>query len=182
MAWTLPRPPATLAVADVALAFARDRVAAQLPGVEAAQAAPARKTLLIGGGIAAGVAALLLKRDRGARAAARPQRRARAARSRRLHAAAGLQLRRGRSGGEHRDRRARPARVRGAGDRRGRRGGRRRGRGRQHRRQVSDYAGPDGELADEAERPVAEAGEGESEGQEQTEAELREAAEPTAPA
>ena len=44
---------------------------------------------------------------------------------------------------------------------------------------VSDYAGPDGELADEAERPLAEAGEGESEGQEQTEDELREAAEST---
>jgi len=48
--------------------------------------------------------------------------------------------------------------------------------------QVSDYAGSElGEAADEAERPLAEAGEGESEGQEQTEAELREAAEPTAP-
>ena len=46
---------------------------------------------------------------------------------------------------------------------------------------VSDYAGPDGELADEAERAVAEAGEGESEGQEQTEAELREAAEASRP-
>jgi len=45
----------------------------------------------------------------------------------------------------------------------------------------SAYAGPEGEPADEAERPLAEAGEGESEGQEQTEAELREAAEPTAP-
>ena len=42
---------------------------------------------------------------------------------------------------------------------------------------VSDYAGPElGEVASEAERPLAEAGEGESEGQEQTEAELREAA------
>ena len=47
---------------------------------------------------------------------------------------------------------------------------------------VSDYAGPElGEPATEAERPLAEAGEGESEGQEQTEAELREAAAPTAP-
>jgi hypothetical protein len=36
----------------------------------------------------------------------------------------------------------------------------------------SDYAGPEGEPATEAERPLAEAGEGESEGQEQTEAEL----------
>ena len=38
---------------------------------------------------------------------------------------------------------------------------------------VSDYAGPEpGEPADEAHRPLAEAGEGESEGQEQAEAEL----------
>jgi hypothetical protein len=37
----------------------------------------------------------------------------------------------------------------------------------------SDYAGPElGEPADEAQRPLAEAGEGESEGQEQAEAEL----------
>jgi hypothetical protein len=48
--------------------------------------------------------------------------------------------------------------------------------------QVSDYAGPElGEPATPEERPLAEAGEGESEGQEQAEAELREAAEPTAP-
>ena len=40
---------------------------------------------------------------------------------------------------------------------------------------VSDYAGPEpGEPATEAERPLAEAGEGESEGQEQTEADLGE--------
>ena len=38
---------------------------------------------------------------------------------------------------------------------------------------VSDYAGPElGERADEAHRPLAEAGEGESEGEEQAEAEL----------
>ena len=47
--------------------------------------------------------------------------------------------------------------------------------------QVSDYAGPEGDAATEAERPLAEAGQGEAEGQEQTEAELREAAAPTAP-
>ena len=44
---------------------------------------------------------------------------------------------------------------------------------------VSDYVGPDGEVATEAERPLAEAGEGESEGQEQAEDELRSAAEPS---
>ena len=42
---------------------------------------------------------------------------------------------------------------------------------------VSDYAGPDGEYATDAEAPLAEAGEGESEGEEQTELELRDAAE-----
>ncbi len=42
---------------------------------------------------------------------------------------------------------------------------------------VSDYAGPDGEIATPSEVPLAEAGEGEAEGQEQTELELREAAE-----
>jgi flagellar assembly factor FliW len=46
---------------------------------------------------------------------------------------------------------------------------------------VSDYAGPEGLPADEAERPLAEAGEGESEGEEQAEFELEQAAEPTAP-
>jgi hypothetical protein len=46
---------------------------------------------------------------------------------------------------------------------------------------VSDYAGPEDLPADEAERPLAEAGEGVAEGQEQAEAALAEAAEPTAP-
>jgi hypothetical protein len=49
--------------------------------------------------------------------------------------------------------------------------------------QVSDYAGPEGAAvaADEEQRPLMEAGEGEAEGQEQAEAELVAAAEPTAP-
>jgi hypothetical protein len=48
--------------------------------------------------------------------------------------------------------------------------------------QVSDYAAAEPDLApSEAERPLAEAGEGESEGEEQAEAELEQAAEPTAP-
>ena len=42
---------------------------------------------------------------------------------------------------------------------------------------VSDYAGPDGETATDAEAPLAEAGEGESEGLEQAADELRDAAE-----
>jgi hypothetical protein len=47
--------------------------------------------------------------------------------------------------------------------------------------QVSDYAGPEDQLASEAERPLAEAGQGESEGLEQAELALEEAAQPTAP-
>ena len=46
---------------------------------------------------------------------------------------------------------------------------------------VSDYAGPSDEPATEAERPPAEAGEGESEGQEQAEHDLEEAMAPTEP-
>ena len=46
---------------------------------------------------------------------------------------------------------------------------------------VSEYAGPTGQPATEAERPLAEAGEGEAEGQEQAELDLERAAEPTAP-
>jgi hypothetical protein len=46
---------------------------------------------------------------------------------------------------------------------------------------VSDYAGPEGERAEEEYRPLAEAGEGEAEGQEQAEFELEQAAQPTAP-
>jgi hypothetical protein len=46
---------------------------------------------------------------------------------------------------------------------------------------VSDYAGPAGQPATEAERPLAEAGEGEAEGQEQAERDLEQAAQPTAP-
>ena len=45
---------------------------------------------------------------------------------------------------------------------------------------VSDYAGPADLPATEAERPLAEAGEGEAEGQEQAELDLEQAAEPSA--
>jgi hypothetical protein len=46
---------------------------------------------------------------------------------------------------------------------------------------VSDYAGPADLPATEAERPLAEAGEGEAEGREQAELDLETAAQPTAP-
>ncbi len=53
-----------LAVADIALAFARDRLAAQLPGVQPRKRRPGRKSLLIGGVAATAAAALLFKRDK----------------------------------------------------------------------------------------------------------------------
>ena len=166
-----------LAVADVALAFARDRLAAQLPGVKPRRRRPGRKALAARG-----------RRDRsgrgrpaqareGHRAAPGPQRRA-GSPGAGLHAAAGLQLRRGWSGCEHRDRGPGAAGLRGADDRRSRRGGRRRGRGRQHRRhrlRLRRSRRASSPTPEEA--PLAEAGEGEAEGQEQTDLELREAAE-----
>src|SRR3954465_133352 len=54
-----------LALVDIALAFARDRLAAKLPGVQPRKSRrPGVKTLLIGGGVAAGLGALLFKREK----------------------------------------------------------------------------------------------------------------------
>ena len=122
-----------LAVADIALAFARDRVARMVPGIEPKKKRSKAKTFLIGGGIAAALAALLFKRDavRGllpggetesapAEPDATPRRRFRTT-------TPPVRLRTPRP--------PCPSRPRSrTGDRRGRRGGRRRGRGRQHRR------------------------------------------------
>src|SRR5690349_1458226 len=52
-----------LAVADIALAFARDRVARMVPGMKPRRRRPPVGKLLIGGGVAAGLLALLFKRD-----------------------------------------------------------------------------------------------------------------------
>jgi hypothetical protein len=52
------------AVAELAIAIARDRLAAQLPGVKPRKRRPGKKTLLIGGIAATAAAALLLKRDK----------------------------------------------------------------------------------------------------------------------
>src|SRR3954447_22921236 len=52
------------AVADIALAFARDRLAARLPGVQPRKRRPGKKALLFGGVAVAGAAALLVKRDK----------------------------------------------------------------------------------------------------------------------
>jgi hypothetical protein len=51
-------------IADAAIAFARDRLAAQLPGVKPRRRRPRAKTLLLGGALAAAGAAVLLKRDK----------------------------------------------------------------------------------------------------------------------
>src|SRR4051794_3208622 len=52
-----------LAVADIALAFARDRVARMVPGMQPRRRRPPVGKLLIGGGLAAGLAALLFQPD-----------------------------------------------------------------------------------------------------------------------
>jgi hypothetical protein len=167
------------AVAEIALAFARDRLATQLPGVQPRKRRPGKKTLLIGGAAAAAAAALLLKRDK---VAALLPGRSESAPS-------------GSDGGytpppvsnydapgpvantatavpvtpaqesptideaaEEAAAAAEAANIGGT---------------------VSDYTGPEGETATPAEVPLAEAGEGESEGVEQGDAELRDAAEET---
>jgi hypothetical protein len=166
-----------LAVADIALAFARDRLAAQLPGVQPRKRRPGRKSLLIGGVAATAAAALLFKRDKvtallpGGRGdePAPPQppytpppvsnydasgpvaNTATAVPVPPAYEEPTID-----EAAEEAAAAAEAANIGGT---------------------VSDYAGPDGELATPEEAPLAESGEGEAEGQEQTELELREAAE-----
>ena len=169
-----------LAVADIALAFARDRLAAKLPGVEPRKKRRSgAKTLLLGGGVAAAVAALFFKRERvkgllpGGSGDTAPAQEpggytpppvsnydasgpvantATAVPVPPAHEEPAID-----EAAEEAAAAAEAANIGG---------------------QVSDYAGPElGETADEALRPLAEAGEGEAEGQEQTEDELRSAAE-----
>jgi hypothetical protein len=168
-------------IANVALAFARDRLAAQLPGVKPRKRGPGRKTLLLGGVAVAGAAALLLKRDKVA--ALLPGRSESAPVSSDAgytpppvsnYDAPGPVANTATSvpvppaqepptideAAEEAAAAAEAANIGG---------------------QVSDYAGPEGEPATPEEVPLAEAGEGESEGAEQSEAELRDAAEETTP-
>jgi hypothetical protein len=166
-----------LAVADIALAFARDRLAAQLPGVQPRKRRSGRKALLIGGVAATAAAALLFKRDKvtallpGGRGdePAPPQppytpppvsnydasgpvaNTATAVPVPPAYEEPTID-----EAAEEAAAAAEAANIGGT---------------------VSDYAGPDGELATPEEAPLAESGEGEAEGQEQTELELREAAE-----
>jgi hypothetical protein len=165
-----------LAVADVALAFARDRLAAQLPGVQPRRRRPGRKALLLGGVATAAAAAVLLKRDKvtallpGRSDEPAPPEPAYTPPPVSNYDASGPVTNTSTAvpvppayeepaideAAEEAAAAAEAANIGGA---------------------VSDYAGPDGELAAPEDAPLAEAGEGESEGQEQTELELREAAE-----
>jgi hypothetical protein len=165
-----------VAIARVAWAFARDRLATQLPGVEPRKQRSRAKTLLIGGGIAAVLGAALFKKREAVRAllpggdsSAPPQpetytpppvsnydapgpvaNTATAVPVPPPHQSPAID-----EAEEEAAAAAEAANIGGP---------------------VSDYAGPEGEPATEAERPLAEAGEGEAEGQEQTEAELADTA------
>jgi hypothetical protein len=167
-----------LAVADVALAFARDRIAARLPGVEPRKRRPGAKTLLIGGGVAAAAAALLFKREKvvgllpGRTDEPAPPTTPSytpppvsnydapgpvANTSTPVPVPPAFEAPTIDEAAEEAAAAAEAANIGGT---------------------VSDYAGTEyGEVASPEEVPLAEAGQGESEGQEQTELELRDAAE-----
>jgi hypothetical protein len=169
-----------LAVADIALAFARDRVATMLPGVEPRKQRRSRvKTLLLGGGVAAAVGALFFKRETvkgllpGGDVQPEPEQPGGytpppvsnydaagpvANTATAVPVPPAFEEPAIDEAAEEAAAAAEAANIGGS---------------------VSDYAGPDGEIADEAYAPLAEAGEGDSEGQEQAEDELREAAEST---
>jgi hypothetical protein len=170
-----------LAVADIALASARDRLAAKLPGVEPRkkQRRPGAKTLLLGGGAAAAVLALFFKRGAvkgllpggSSDTAPAPEPGGYTPPPVSNYDAPGPVANTATAvpvppafeepaideAAEEAAAAAEAANIGGT---------------------VSDYAGPEREAADPAFAPLAEAGEGEAEGQEQTEDELREAAEP----
>ena len=166
-----------VAIARVAWAFTRDRLASQLPGVEPRKHRSRAKTLLIGGGIAAALGAALFKKRQAVRALLpgssdvsappRPEtytpppvsnydapgpvaNTATAVPVPPAHESAAID-----EAEEEAAAAAEAANIGGP---------------------VSDYVGPAGEPATEEERPLAEAGEGESEGQEQLEAEIGESA------
>jgi hypothetical protein len=169
-----------LAVADIALAFARDRIARMVPGMEPPKKRSKAKAFLIGGGVAAALAALLLKRDtvRGLLPGGSDSEPARtepvggyepppvsnydasgpvANTATAVPVPPAFEEPAIDEAAEEAAAAAEAANIGG---------------------QVSDYAGPLGETASEADRPVMEAGGGDAEGQEQTEDELRVAAEP----
>jgi hypothetical protein len=167
-------------VAEVALAFARDRLAAQFPSVKPRKRRPGKKVLLLGGVAAAGAAALLLKRDKVTALLPGHSESAPApddgytpppvsnydAAGPVANTATAVPVPPAQEpatideAAEESAAAAEAANVGGT---------------------VSDYAGPEGEPATPAEVPLAEAGEGESEGVEQADDELRDAAEETSP-
>jgi hypothetical protein len=167
------------AVADVALAFARDRLATQLPGVKPRRRRPGLKALLIGGIAAGAAAAVVLKRDKVA--GMLPGRRDEPAPAEPVHEPSPVSnydapgpvsntatavpvppAHEGPAIDEAAEEAAAAAEAANIGG------------------PVSDYAGSElGEAAAAEEIPLAEAGGGVAEGQEQTEQELREAAEPS---
>ena len=169
-----------LAVADVALAFARDRLASQLPGVQPRKRRRGRKALLLGGVATAAAAAVLLKRDKvtallpGRNDEPAPPEPAYTPPPVSNYDAPGPVANTSTpvpvppayeeptidEAAEEAAAAAEAGNIGGT---------------------VSDYAGPDGEPATPEELPLAEAGEGESEGMEQAEAELRDAAEDREP-
>src|SRR4051794_5003634 len=167
-----------LAVADIALAFARDRVARMVPGMEPPKKRSKAKTALIGGGIAAALAALVFKRKTvmgllpGGSSETAPSEPVGGytpppvsnydAPGPVANTATAVPVPPAQEpptideAAEEAAAAAEAANIGGA---------------------VSDYAGPDGEVASEAEAPLAEAGEGEAEGFEQADDELIDAAE-----
>ncbi|WP_157592130.1 hypothetical protein [Solirubrobacter soli] len=168
-------------IADLAFAFARDRLAAQFPGVKPRKRGPNRKLLVLGGAAAAGAAVLLLKRDKVAallpgrsESAPAPSDSGYTPPPVSNYDAAGPVANTATSvpvppaqepptideAAEEAAAAAEAANIGGP---------------------TPDYAGPEGEPATPEELPLAEAGEGESEGVEQGDADLREAAEETGP-
>src|SRR4051794_31851376 len=166
-----------LAVIDIALAFARDRVAAKLPGVQPRKSRrPGLKTLALGGVAAAFAGLVFFKRDTvrgllpGRSDEPAPPEPAYTPPPVSNYDASGPVANTATAvpvppafeepvideAAEEAAAAAEAANIGGT---------------------VSDYAGPDGEYATPEEAPLAESGEGEAEGQEQTELELREAAE-----
>jgi hypothetical protein len=165
------------AVADIALAFARDRLAAQLPGIEPRKRRPSKKSLLLGGVAVAGAAALLLKRDKVT--ALLPGRSESAPAGPDSGYTPPPVSNYDASGPVSNTATSVPvppaqeppaideaAEVAAAAAEAANIGG-----------QVSDYAGPDGEVASPEDAPLAESGEGEDEGYEQAVDELIDAAE-----
>jgi hypothetical protein len=171
-----------LAIADAALALVRDRIARKLPGVKPRRRWPSVKALALGGVAAAGTAAALLKRDKITGMMARSTADVPSAppapspppgpsnydvsgpvanTATPVPAPEGAAPPAIDEAAEEAAAAAEAANIGGT---------------------VSDYAATQPDLAaPPSEQPLAEAGAGESEGQEQAEAELAQAAQPTAP-